>query len=293
MVVDVDEKCRKDTAKVCCTCGDLQNFLANHEMIQNTPWAWRGWESVVHSRWPSKALAAEAETEIMALYAIGDLHLAFRAKLKNNCAKCMTPEDTLVLLGDHSWGRNLEEAAPDLAYIEALPGRKILLRGNHDMFWDAKKTEKLNQQFAGRLFFLQNNFYSYGDYALVGTKGFTFEGPFYVNGRGEITGWDEAAKAHADKLIARELQRLRDSFEQAKAAGYTKFILFLHYPPTNILESSSPFTKMAKAYGAEQVVYAHCHGEERFHDSLLGKKRGIRYSLVSGDFLHWQPQRIL
>ena len=50
---------------------------------------------------------------------------------------------------------------------------------------------------------------------------------------------------------------------------------------------------MAKAYGAEQVVYAHCHGEERFHDSLLGKKRGIRYSLVSGDYLHWQPQRIL
>ena len=60
---------------------------------------------------------------------------------------------------------------------------------------------------------------------------------------------------------------------RAKAAGQTKFILFLHYPPTNILESSSPFTKMAKAYGAEQVVYAHCHGQERFNDSLLGKKR--------------------
>ena len=103
----------------------------------------------------------------MALYAIGDLHLAFRAKLKNEEQRTGAlwvgredPEDTLVLLGDHSWGRNLEEAAPDLAYIEALPGRKILLRGNHDMFWDAKKTEKLNQQFAGRLFFLQNNFYS-------------------------------------------------------------------------------------------------------------------------------------
>ena len=73
------------------------------------------------------------------------------------------PRDTLVLAGDHSWGRNMDECARDFEYILSLPGRKILLRGNHDMFWDAKKTAALNERFAGRLFFLQNNYASYND----------------------------------------------------------------------------------------------------------------------------------
>ena len=247
----------------------------------------------------------------MSLYAIGDLHLHFQSplkakaqskervwknheeKFKKNCEKLLTEDDTLVLVGDHSWGRNLAECEEDFRYIMKLPGRKILTRGNHDMFWDAAKTELLNERFAGKLAFLQNNYYSYRDYALVGTKGYTFEGPFYLNARGHIVGWDEKAEAHAKKLVERELVRLRASFEAAKADGYRKFILFLHYPPTNILEEDSGFTAMAEEYGAEQVIYAHCHGEARFHDSIEGEKNGIRYSLVSGDYLKWQPMKIL
>ena len=122
----------------------------------------------------------------MALYALGDLHLSFQAKkpmdafgkvwknherkIEKYVNRIVKPEDTLVLTGDHSWGRKLEECQEDLAFIENLPGRKILLRGNHDMFWDAKKTGRLNELFSGRLFFQQNNFAPYGDYALVGTK---------------------------------------------------------------------------------------------------------------------------
>ena len=247
----------------------------------------------------------------MALYAIGDLHLHFQSELKarmqlkgrlwkdheakfqKNCARLLTAEDTLILAGDHSWGRTMEECERDFAYIEALPGRKILIRGNHDMFWDAAKTERLNEQFAGRLEFLQNNYYAYRDVALVGTKGFTFEGPFYLNGRGNIIGWDEAAEEHAKKLVARELERLRVSFEAAKADGYRRFIMILHYPPTNILERESGFTRMAKEYGAEQVIYGHCHGETRFFDSLQGEVDGIIYRLISGDFLRWKPEKIL
>lgn len=90
----------------------------------------------------------------------------------------------------------------------ALPGKKILLRGNHDMFWDVKKTEKLNEMFKGKL------------------------------------------------------ERLHCSFEAAKAVGYEKFIMFLHYPPTSIGEMESPFTLMAQEYGAEKVIYLHCHGEK-------------------------------
>ena len=247
----------------------------------------------------------------MSLYAIGDLHLHFQSplkaraqltervwknheeKLKRNCAEQIGAEDTLVLVGDHSWGRDLAEAQADLDFIAGLPGRKILIRGNHDMFWDANKTAQLNERFAGKLLFLQNNYYPYGDYALVGTKGHCFEGPFYLDRRGRIQGWDEEAEARSKKLVERELERLRRSFEAARGDGYRKFILFLHYPPTSILEEDSPFTALAEEMGAEQLIYAHCHGEARFHDSIEGEKNGILYSLVSGDYRRWVPLKVL
>ena len=255
----------------------------------------------------------------MALYAIGDLHLHYQSilkapgqlydrvwknheeKFRKNCGKVVTAEDTLVLVGDHSWGKNLSECELDLQYIRELPGRKILTRGNHDMFWDAKKTAHLNELFQPELTFLQDSYETYQDYALVGTKGFTFEGPFYIDRRGRIVDWDEKEEEHAKKLVERELLRLRKSFELAKADGYQKFIMFLHYPPTNILEEiatgpasrRSGFTDMAEEYGAEQVIYAHCHGESRFYDSIHGEFRGRVYHLVSGDYLRWKPLKIL
>ena len=247
----------------------------------------------------------------MALYAIGDLHLHFQSELKapgqlrdrvwkkheekfrRNCSKLLTDEDTLVLIGDHSWGKNLSECEMDLQYISELPGRKILIRGNHDMFWDVKKTKQLNAMYQPGLTFLQDSYEVYHDYAIVGTKGYTFEGPFWLDRYGRIAGWDEEKEIHAKKLVERELQRLRTSFELAEADGYRKFIMFLHYPPTNILEQQSGFTEMAEEYGAEKVIYAHSHGESRFHDSIQGEFRGRQYSLASGDFLRWMPLKIL
>ncbi len=245
----------------------------------------------------------------MALYAIGDFHLSFQAdkpmnrfgsvwrkheeKIQKHCNKLIRPEDTLVITGDHSWGRKLAECREDLAFIEALPGRKILLRGNHDMFWDAKKTEQLNKEYQGRLFFLQNNYAAYEDYALVGTKGFTFEGPFYLDRRGRIVGWDLEKEEHARKLIRREMERLQMSFDAAVQDGYQKFIMFLHYPPTSVIETDSVFTQIAEKYHVEHVVYSHCHGESRFNDSIRGEHHGINYHLVSGDYLKFRPERIL
>ena len=88
------------------------------------------------------------------------------------------------------------------------------------MFWDAKKTYRLNEMVRGRLSFLQNNFYAYDEYALVGTKGYCYEGTDTIE--------------HFEKLRSREIERLRVSFEMAKKAGYQKFIMFLHYPQTSI-----------------------------------------------------------
>ena len=127
----------------------------------------------------------------MSLWAMGDFHLAFTVdkpmevfdpvwkdhekKIWKYVRKSVKDRDTIVITGDHSWGRNLPECEEDLKFIEDLPGRKILLRGNHDMFWDAKKTEKLNEEFKGRLEFLQNNYYTYEEYALVVTNGYCYE----------------------------------------------------------------------------------------------------------------------
>jgi len=232
----------------------------------------------------------------MALFAIGDLHLSFQTdksmdqfggawlhheeKVVRNFQAEIGPEDTLVLVGDHSWGRKMNECREDFEFIERLPGRKILTRGNHDMFWDSGSTHKLKTAFSGRLDFLQGAYFcTYQDYALVGTKGYTYEG--------------HDAPDHAAMLIDRELMRLKQSFEAASKAGYSKFIMFLHYPPTSILEEESGFTWMAEQYHTEQVIYAHCHGEERFNDSIQGEFHGIRYSLVSGDYLDWHPKKIL
>ena len=231
----------------------------------------------------------------MALWAMGDFHLAFSVdkpmevfdpiwknhekKIQKYVTKCVKDTDTIVITGDHSWGRNLEECETDLKFIEELPGRKILLRGNHDMFWDAKKTARLNDSFEGRLQFLQNNYYNYGDYALVGTQGYCYEGKDSIE--------------HFLKIREREGERLRISFDKAKADGYSKFIMFLHYPPTTIGEQESPFTQMAEEYGVAQVIYSHCHGRERYDDSFKGEVNGIMYRLVSSDYLKFRPERIL
>lgn len=231
----------------------------------------------------------------MALYAIGDLHLSFgvdkpmevfgsvwknhEKKIKKYWNKYISKEDTVAITGDHSWGRNLEQCREDFAFIMTLPGRKILLRGNHDMFWDAKKTARLNEQFRGKLEFLQNNFYAYQNYALVGTKGYCYEG--------------KDSYEHFEKIRDRESERLKISFEAALAAGYKQFIMFLHYPPTSIGEQESCFTQMAEEYGADKVIYSHCHGKERFDDSFKGYVNGIEYCLVSGDYLKFRPKKIL
>lgn len=231
----------------------------------------------------------------MALYAIGDLHLSFTVnkpmdvfgeewkdhvrRIEKNWHDNVKTEDTIVITGDHSWGRSLEESRRDLEFIAALPGRKILLRGNHDMFWDANKTERLNQMFRGQMQFLQNNFCVYADYALVGTKGYCDE--------------DRDTPEQLEKLLNREWIRLRISFELAKAAGYRKFIMFLHYPPTSIYEEGSRFTEIAEEYSAEKVVYSHCHGRKRYGDSIRGFRNGIEYRLVSSDYLGFMPVRVL
>ncbi|MBE6123184.1 MAG: metallophosphoesterase [Solobacterium sp.] len=231
----------------------------------------------------------------MPVYAIGDLHLSFSSdksmdrwggnwldhenKILKYFPGIIRDDDILFLLGDHSWGRKLEECEADLEFIARLPGRKILTRGNHDLFWEVRNTKKLNQRFAGRLEFLQGGYFPYGEYAFIATKGYSDEG------------FDEPV--HAEKMKDRELLRLQQGILAAKKDGYEKLIVLLHYPPTDPGKQSGPFTGMAEQYHVQKVVYAHLHGPEHFNDSLTGNIRGIEYQLVSGDYLDWRPERIL
>ncbi len=231
----------------------------------------------------------------MSLYAIGDLHLNFSVernmnqygeiwvkhekRFERNCRRRVLDEDTIVITGDHTMGRKKAEVLADLEFIASLPGRKILLRGNHDMFWKSKKTEQLNEEYKGRLYFLQNNFFAYDEYALVGTKGYAFEG--------------KDSYEHFLTIRKREVERLELSITEAMNAGYKKFIMFLHFPPTSVGEESSPFTEVAEKYGVEKVIYSHCHGEANFQDSFLGMVNGVEYKLVSGDYLRFKPELII
>ena len=228
----------------------------------------------------------------MALYAISDLHLGFNEdkpmdifgekwtghpeKIKNNWIKKVNKEDTVLIAGDISWAMNSDSSSIDLQWIEELPGKKILSRGNHDYWWNSIK--KLNASFENTKF-LQNNYYSYEDYAICGTRGWT------CPGGDKFTEKDR-------KIYQRELIRLRLSLDEAKKNGFSKFIVMLHYPPINEGFEESDFVKIIKEYGVEKVIYGHLHGPS-LKKVLNGKVDGVEYIMTSADFLDFDPKMIL
>ena len=230
----------------------------------------------------------------MALYALGDLHLSLQAdkdmsvfgelwenhteKIKKHWLETVSPEDTIVVTGDVSWGKNFENAIKDLEFVAELPGRKILLRGNHCLYWKKNKTEEIQKYFGDRLLFMHCNHFAYEDYAIIGGKGYSaeFENEF----------------AQAEKRYRIEMQRVEESYESALKAGYKKFLLFLHYPPTDFGFEDGKFRQFAEEIGAEQVIYSHLHGKSKFDGSIKGMCNGIKYTLVSGDYVDFVPQKI-
>ena len=164
----------------------------------------------------------------MALYAIGDLHLSLGAdkpmdvfggawkgymeKLREGI-QIITPEDTTVLVGDLSWAMSLDSAVPDFSWINDIPGRKIIVKGNHDYWWStaAKFYKFCEKNGFSNQYILNNNFYEYEGFAICGTRGWFFE--------------EERSGAHDTKVFNRELIRLETSL---KAAGNLPKLVFLH-----------------------------------------------------------------
>ncbi len=228
----------------------------------------------------------------MALYAIGDLHLSFGTdkpmdvfggawkgyveKLREGLS-LIRPEDTTILLGDLSWALSLEEAREDFAFINAIPGRKIILKGNHDYWWTtAAKFYRFCEENGFRdMYILNNNSYEYEDIAITGTRGWFFE--------------ENAAEgSHNDKVFKRELIRLETSL---KLAGEKEKYCFLHYPPRYRGYECPEILSLFRKYGVRQCCYGHLHGDSH-KLAIEGEWEGVEFRLCAADYLRFAPLRL-
>ncbi len=227
----------------------------------------------------------------MALYTIGDLHLSlakekpmdvFGEKWRGHAEKLresfshLTERDTTVLCGDLSWGMGLSETEPDFRFVDALPGRKIILKGNHDYWWTtAAKTQRF---FAERgihsIEILHNNAFAYGDYALCGTRGWFYE--------------EERGGDHDAKIMRREVMRLEASL---KAAGDRKKLVFLHYPPIYGNYRCEEILRLLAEHRVELCCYGHIHGKGCAY-AFNGWHGCTAFRLVSADFVNFTPVRL-
>ena len=224
----------------------------------------------------------------MALYAMGDLHLCLGApkpmdvfggawvgymeKLKQGLS-VITEKDTLVLMGDLSWALDLNSAVADFAWINENPGRKIILKGNHDYWWStqAKFTKFCLENGFSDLNLLNNNCFFYDDWAICGTRGWFFE--------------EERSGDHDEKVFRRELIRLEASL---KAAGDREKMVFLHYPPRYKGYTCREILDLLESYEVRQCFYGHLHGASH-KLAMEGTWDGIEYRLLSADYLNFQP----
>ena len=229
----------------------------------------------------------------MALYAIGDLHLSFSEdkpmnifgenwndyenKIKKNWINKVKEEDTVLIPGDISWAIKFSEAFSDLQWIDDLPGIKIMIKGNHDYWWTSLK--KMDGKFKS-IRFLHNNYYTYKDYAICGTRGWNCP--------------SETNYSEKDlKIYNRELSRLKLSLDYAKESGYKKIIVMLHYPPTNDLKEDSGFIEIFNEYKVEKVIYGHLHTKASFFSSIEGVLNNVEYMLVSSDYIKFDLKKVL
>ncbi|MEG2672193.1 MAG: metallophosphoesterase [Ruthenibacterium sp.] len=225
----------------------------------------------------------------MAIFTIGDLHLSlgtekpmdvftgwqdYVARLTDNWHKTIAPQDTVVLAGDTSWAMKLPECTADFTFLQNLPGRKILLKGNHDYWWTT--LTKMNAYLAAQNFtslsFLFNNSILVDDLALCGTRSW-----FY-----------DIGQAQDEKIMNREKGRLIASLQ---AAGEHEKIVFLHYPPLSANAQADEIVSILHEYGVKRCYYGHLHGGSIPY-AMQGTVDGIAYKLISADALQFNPLKI-
>lgn len=232
----------------------------------------------------------------MAVYVMGDLHLSqavnkpmdlfggvwngYVEKIQAAWTNTITPEDTVLLAGDTSWGMSLAEALLDFQLIEQLPGRKLLLKGNHDYFWTTVTGMRrfLAEHQLNTLDFLHNSAVQIGEIAYCGTRGWFVEN-------------ENAGAAESGKVYRRELIRLKASLEEGRKLGAPELVAVLHYPPVFQTFVSTGILELLHTYGVRRCYYGHLHGRSLRY-AKEGCIDGITYTCISADHLNFSPLRI-
>ena len=226
------------------------------------------------------------------LYTIGDLHLSFGCdkpmdifsgwtnyieRLKTNWNRKISNSDTVVLLGDHSWALKLSDCKKDFEFIDKeLNGKKILIKGNHDLWWStAKKLDDfISDNGFSSISFLFNNAYLVEGISICGTRG-------WIRENGEP----------ADlKVLNREAGRIEMPLKAGARLG-GELVAFIHYPPIYGTEENAPIIEMLHKYGVKRCYYGHLHGSS-INGALNGERSGINYKLVSADGVGFDPVKI-
>ena len=227
----------------------------------------------------------------MSLFVIGDPHLSFSVdkpmdifkgwtdytdRLMKNWNNVVGENDSVVIPGDISWAMNFEDAKKDFAFLNSLNGTKYILKGNHDYWWNtmSKMTKFLSDNGFDTIKILHNNAYSVEGFAIAGTRGW-----FY-----------DAEKSADMKVLLREASRLERSIEEGKKLG-DNLIVFLHYPPVMKIGKCQEIFDVLKKHGIKHCFYGHLHGESVCH-SVNETVDGIKFSLISADFLSFCPQLV-
>ena len=234
----------------------------------------------------------------MSIYVIGDLHLSFNTpkpmdifgenwtgheeKIKKDWLQKVKDEDLVVLPGDFSWETYLENTKKDFEYLNSLPGKKILLKGNHDYWWTTITSMRkfLKENNFENIDFLYNNSYEFENKILCGTRG-----------------WSITDEETNEKLINRELIRLELSLQDGvnKYGTDKEIIVFMHYPPITkakiITGQEAKFVEMMRKYKVKRCFYGHLHGTS-IADAVEGNIEGIELKLVSADGLDFELQKI-
>ncbi len=230
----------------------------------------------------------------MAIWAIADLHLSHdqpkpmdifgpawedhAEKIAANWRRSVGEDDLVIVAGDISWAMQLPGAAPDLNWIAALPGRKLLLRGNHDYWWSS--ISKVRAALPPGMSALQNDHFTHEGWAVCGTRGWLCPGE---------EGFDSE---HDEKIYLREVGRLQLSLESALGAGQSSIVAALHYPPFNRQGSPSGFTGLLERCGVRYCVYGHIHDEGR-QKLFQGERAGVTYRFVASDGVGFAPVAVI
>ncbi|HEX3038440.1 MAG TPA: metallophosphoesterase [Oscillospiraceae bacterium] len=225
----------------------------------------------------------------MSLFAIADLHLSlgcnkpmdvftgwqnYTEKLEKNWRSIVSSNDTVVIAGDISWAMKLEESEKDFAFLHSLPGKKLILKGNHDYWWTTKKKIDtfLSEHGFTSIQIVHNNAYVVDNLAVCGTRG-----------------WLYNAESDEDlKIVNREVGRLNASLDDAKRQG-AKPIVFLHYPPVYDNLQCSEILNVLESRQIDTCYFGHIHGSEAAKRAIVGEYHGIKMHLISCDYVNFMP----